>query len=209
VRLIPTFLYDVLVAIADTMTKLLVRIGLSADVITLLGFLFGAAAAALFVLGLPFWALVAGVASALFDGVDGRVAAATNRKTRFGAMLDSTLDRYVDFFIFGALMYHFRGRWPVLLAFAALVGAVMVSYTRARAEGLGIDCRGGIMQRPERLILFGLAMVGGLVFRDLDTAWIIVLAVIALGSQITALQRLFLVRRRDREATEAGTEVPS
>jgi CDP-diacylglycerol--glycerol-3-phosphate 3-phosphatidyltransferase len=112
-------------------------------------------------------------------------------------MFDSSLDRYSEFFMYAGLAYHFRrgpGLWLVLLA---LLGASMVSYTRARAEGLGVDCRTGVMQRAERLVLLFVGTVAGIAFRVLDPALLVVMGFSAVVSNFTAVQRIFYVRKHE------------
>jgi len=99
------------------------------------------------------------------------------------------------------LAYHFRAHGTLWLTFAAFLGSTMVSYTRARAEGLGIDCKVGIMQRAERMVLLFAGTAFGLVFRIYDPAMTAVLAFIALGSNVTAVQRLAYVRRYEKQKT--------
>jgi CDP-diacylglycerol---glycerol-3-phosphate 3-phosphatidyltransferase len=133
------------------------------------------------------------------DAVDGAVARAMQRQDKFGAMLDSALDRYADGFIFAALSYHFavQGQFEmVLLSLAALLGSFMVSYVRARAEGLDVSVKIGILSRMERaIVILLMLLVPGLL--------IIGLLVLALGTNFTGFQRLWFVYRtlRDREVT--------
>jgi CDP-diacylglycerol--glycerol-3-phosphate 3-phosphatidyltransferase len=134
-----------------------------------------------------------------FDILDGKVAKNGDRKSLYGAILDSSLDRYAEFFIYTGLAYHFRHGWGLWLMFFAFLGSTMVSYTRARAEGLGVDCQVGIMQRAERLLLIFLGTVAGIVFRVIDPAILTVMAFIAVISNITAIQRIFYVKRYEKK----------
>ena len=100
--------------------------------------------------------------SSLFDMMDGRLARLGNMSTTFGAFWDSTLDRYSELFsLFGITLYLMTasGIWAGVITFLALVGSIMVSYVRARAEGLGIECKVGLMQRPERVVVTALAAI--------------------------------------------------
>jgi CDP-diacylglycerol--glycerol-3-phosphate 3-phosphatidyltransferase len=162
--------------------------------VTILGFL-GICAAAGLVLG-RYW--VAGslvfIASGLVDSLDGSLARHQGKVTAFGGFLDSTLDRLAEAVILGALGITFAqdGRdWALAACFAALAGSFLVSYARARAEGLGIrGSSGGLMGRPERLVLLGAGLfVGGLglVLESL----IVVLAVLSL---MTAGHRVLIVK---------------
>jgi CDP-diacylglycerol--glycerol-3-phosphate 3-phosphatidyltransferase len=182
----------------DKLALVLVRLGFSPNTLTVLGLAAGLAAGVFFGLGRPLWALLFLILCGVFDILDGKAAARLNAKSAFGAILDSTFDRYSEFFMYGGLAYHFRASWATWLGLLAFLGSTMVSYTRARAEGLGFDCRIGIMQRAERMILIGLASLLGSVFRVFDPAMIAALLLISLFSNITAVQRLFWVRKQER-----------
>jgi CDP-diacylglycerol--glycerol-3-phosphate 3-phosphatidyltransferase len=93
----------------------------------------------------------------ILDLLDGGLARRTARVTHQGAFLDSVIDRYAEFFTFCGLGVFFYHSWMLWVVALALLGSMMVSYTRARAEGLGVECRGGLMQRAERYILLGLS----------------------------------------------------
>ena len=182
--------------------RIFVRLGFKADALTVLGLAAGAAAGALFGLDRPFLASAAMLVCGICDGLDGKVAALRGTTSAFGAFLDSTLDRYAEAFIFTGLAVHFRRGWALWLALAAMVGAFMVSYTRARAEGLGFACRKGLLQRPERFLLIGLTALAGGVFPVFDPAMIGALGVIALLSNVTVIQRTALVRSAERAARD-------
>ncbi len=146
--------------------------------------------------------------TALFDVLDGTVARRTGRSTTFGAFYDSTLDRVADGFVLGglAMFYGMNAvhRSPIMLAIAiaALIGTFLTSYTRARAESLGLDAKVGIMQRPERIALlsapqafFGLALGG----------WVlaVIVTLLAVTAWITAVQRIMFVYNVTRVAETA------
>jgi CDP-diacylglycerol---glycerol-3-phosphate 3-phosphatidyltransferase len=163
--------------ILDPFVKLLIRIGLTPNMVTLIGFLLNLGVAVVFVvgaektnrgdLGYIGWAGALILFAGLFDMLDGQVARLGKMSSSFGALLDSVLDRYSELFMFLGICYYLVSHHYLissLLAFIALIGSMMVSYTRARAEGLGIECKGGLMQRPERIILIGTsALVCGIV----------------------------------------------
>jgi len=165
------------------------KLGVHPDMITLIGWVMVAVGAFFigrgqFVIG-AIWLVVA----LPMDALDGAVARAMQRRSKFGAMLDSTVDRYADCFIFAALSYYFavNNRLDMLLiAQLALIGSLMVSYTRARAEGLGVDCKVGIFTRMERL-----AVIMVMLFFPILLNYGVVL--LAIGTHITALQRLWFV----------------
>ncbi|OGD12214.1 MAG: hypothetical protein A2Y86_06875, partial [Candidatus Aminicenantes bacterium RBG_13_62_12] len=174
------------------------RVKVSPNVLTFLGFLAGLDAGILFFLGRPVLAGAAVVLCGALDVLDGQVAERTSRRTKFGALLDSTLDRYAEFFMYFGLALYFRGTWRMWIPFWAFLGSAMVSYTRARSEGLGYKCREGFMQRAERLVLLALAALAGPPLGVFDAAMTIALALIALMSNITAVQRTLLIRSLER-----------
>lgn len=133
------------------------------NIFTITGFLITAAAALVIPLNLRLGGLLILVGS-LCDMFDGVLARVNGRSTRFGAFLDSLLDRYSDAFIFLALAWHLAGNKDhtgAFLSIGTMLGALLVSYARARAEGLGIDNRDGLMERPERIILVIFATLTG------------------------------------------------
>ncbi len=177
--------------LAEIIIGPLARAGVTANHMTIAGFFAAIPVAVLIATD----SLIAGgilllIASA-FDTLDGAVARVRNEVTDFGAFLDSTLDRYVEVAYFGALSWLFLERddpGAVILSFIILSGSIMVSYTRARAEGLGLHGKVGILQRPERLILLGIALI--------FSGWLLlpVLWVMAIVTNLTVLQRVLHVR---------------
>lgn len=185
----------------------LARVGVSADAVSWAGVVAAAAAAWGFAIGNRWLALASLIGSGLCDLLDGAVARAGGRAgTSFGAALDSTLDRYGEGLILGALTV----RAMMLPAHAALfaglavlagIGSFLVSYVRARSEGLGVPCEVGLLERPERLfLLIALAAWG-----DGGIPWI--LGALALLTHVTFAQRLIHIRlstRRRAEETRIG-----
>jgi phosphatidylglycerophosphate synthase len=178
--------------------RVFIRLGLSPNALTALGLAMGAAAGIFFGLPRPFWAGTAVLLCGAMDILDGTVAAKTGRRSAFGAILDSSADRYTEFFMYAGLAYHFRLNWAIWLAFLAFLGSTMVSYTRARAEGLGFSCAVGIMQRAERIVLLAGGAFAGWLFGIYDLAMIVALTMIAAFSNITAFQRIQYVKKADR-----------
>ncbi|HCZ11407.1 MAG TPA: CDP-alcohol phosphatidyltransferase family protein [Nitrospiraceae bacterium] len=173
----------------EPLAPLAKRIAVSPNILTGAGFLITAAAA----LVIPFNTLAGGlliIAGGFFDMLDGIVARTNGKSTRFGALLDSTLDRYSDSFIFIAIAWFFFDRnnlAGVMLSIGSLVGAFVISYVRARAEGIGIECAVGIMERPERVVLLAFGCITGWLFP--------VIVLLFLLSHITAVQRILHVRK--------------
>ncbi len=171
--------------------RTLYRLGVHPDMVTILGFLVVAVAAILVGLGEFQWGGVVLVIGLPLDAVDGAVARAMGRQGKFGGVLDSTLDRYADALIFGGLSYHFavQGRFDyMLLALAALTGGFAVSYVRARAGEAGISVKVGLLDRLVRVIIIVTVLL--LPFLIPVGLW-----VLALGTNITALQRMWFVYR--------------
>jgi CDP-diacylglycerol---glycerol-3-phosphate 3-phosphatidyltransferase len=135
------------------------------------------------------------VAFSLGDSLDGTLARLQGRSTRFGAFLDSTLDRVAEGVILGALGVTFAQdgtEWAVAACFVALTASFIVSYTRARSEGLGVDDnKGGLMGRPERLVLTG----AGIFMAPLGNVLEVLMVVLAAFSAQTAVQRIWHVRQ--------------
>lgn len=170
---------------------LLGRIGLTPNLVTIIGLLIAVAAAYLIGVG-QWWAggLVA-LFAGIFDMFDGALARNTGRASDFGALLDSTIDRVSEAVVLlGVLAYYLTSDndWGAMLVYGALVGSIMVSYMRARSEGLGIECKVGMMQRPERVALTGFGLI---VAHWIPVVMLIVLGVIAALTTVTAIHRLF------------------
>ena len=205
-RILPRKLISFTLRCMDFLASLLVKLHVGPNALSVLALLAGMAAGALFIFERPLLAGITIFVCGILDILDGKVAESTNTRSLFGAIFDSTLDRYSEFFIFLGIAVHFRVHWALWLTIAAMLGSALVSYTRARAEGLGIECTIGIMQRAERIILLALGAVLGSIFNVFDLAMIIVLAMIAVISHITAIQRTFYVRKVEN-ADKSGKEV--
>lgn len=197
-RILPERLITFILDAMNSLTSIFIALKLTPNRITILALLIGIGAGILFAFEQPVWAAVLIVFCGVFDIMDGKVAVQTKKQSKFGAIFDSTLDRYSEFFIYLGLAVHFRNHWGLWVVFFTFLGSAMVSYTRARAEGLGIECRIGIMQRAERMILIFLGSLLGSLFKVFNPVIIGVLGFIALVSNITALQRTFYVRKVEK-----------
>jgi CDP-diacylglycerol--glycerol-3-phosphate 3-phosphatidyltransferase len=182
--------------------KALIKLGLSATALTVLGFAAAAIAGLLFGLGHIRSAALAVLVSGILDSADGTVARLSGQVTRAGAFTDSAVDRYCEAVIFFGLSLHFLlvGAFSlVLLTFVAMSGAFMVSYMRARLEGLGKECRVGLLEREDRVIVLA---AGGLVGAiGLEIA----LWVLAVFSHYTALQRVRYATRSLKDSELLAT----
>lgn len=182
-----------------------VRYGISATAVTCTQWLLSLGIAYAYAEG---WIFVAGwlvLTIASFDIIDGRIARRTHTDGPRGAFLDSVLDRYADAFAYMGLAVYFRDSGVLWLVLLALVGASMVSYTRARAEALGVDCRVGLMQRPERTVLLGFGSMFSVLLDRVVGPWfgggpdgllILVLAALAVLTNGSAAERIVHVQRR-------------
>ena len=171
------------------------RVGLTPNAVTLIGLLIAIGGAALIAVGQ--WHI--GGAVALFGGVfdmfDGALARMTGRASKFGALLDSVVDRVSEAVtLFGILAYYLLSDNDIgaALAYAAIIGSIMVSYMRARSEGLGIDCKVGVMTRPERVAAIGFGLIAAHWF---PVVMLVVLGVIAALTAVTAVHRLIHTSR--------------
>ena len=167
---------------------------------TLIGFCVNVVAAVFLATGRLVLAGVLILLGGIFDMMDGAVARVAPKSNASGALLDSVIDRYSEGAVFlGALIYFYTNSnfYGVILVFAAMIGSILVSYVRARAEGLRIECKVGFMQRPERIALlaFGTLLQGVLSvhFAVVQSSALVltgVIAILAITSHITAVHRL-------------------
>jgi phosphatidylglycerophosphate synthase len=218
-KLLGRYLRHYLMWVLRPYERALIKLGVSPNAITF---------ASLITAGLSGWAMATGrfalggwlyLFTGILDIFDGRVARATNKVSAGGAFFDSVMDRYAELVVFFGLAYFYRGSWAMFVVMGAALGSVMVSYTRARAEGLGIDdVNIGTMQRPERLFYLGVATALSPI---VETLWghgslpvfapvVIALALLALSANITAARRIVHTLRRldERDAAKATASLP-
>ena len=197
-RILPKKLRSLTLYYFDKLSYLFIHLKFGPNLLSILGLATGAGAGILFSFEQPFPAGIFIIICGIFDILDGRVAANSNKKSLYGSIFDSTLDRYSEFFIYLGLAIHFRTHWALWVIFFAFLGSTMVSYTRARAEGLGIECHVGIMQRAERMVFLAAAAILGSLLKIFDPVMIAILGTIALFSNITAIQRTLYVRKAEK-----------
>jgi len=162
------------------------------------------------------WFLLGGfliILAAVFDMLDGALAKVQGKVTKFGAFLDSNFDRYGETIsFFGLLLYYLISDETnrvvgVLLVFAAATGSLLISYVKARAEGLGMECKTGLMPRPERIAIIA---IGCIVAHFAPVAIIIALWILAVGTHVTAFQRIIYIwAKTQRQLREEQAEVAS
>ena len=206
----------------NPLVKGLIKIGFTPNLVTVTGLILNIGVAIIFIKGaeqgnrgdLSYvgWAGALILLAGLFDMLDGQVARLGNMSSTFGALFDSVLDRYSELIMFLGICYYLVAHhyfFSSLAAFIALIGSMMVSYTRARSEGLGIPNKGGLMQRPERVILIAVAALAcgitghfiggnykyympGISFHIFETMTIFTLPILVMAvlTNITAIKRL-------------------
>jgi CDP-diacylglycerol--glycerol-3-phosphate 3-phosphatidyltransferase len=215
-------LQQLIYKVINPFVKFLVRIGFTPNAVTTVGLVLNVGVAIIFVAGAEEgnrgdlryvgWAGALTLFAGLFDMLDGQVARLGNMSSTFGALYDSVLDRYSELIMFLGICYYLIGHHyflSSLFAFIALIGSMMVSYIRARAEGLGVEVKGGLMQRPERVVTIGVSalacgitafyiggdyklFVPGIPFQVFETisVFTIPLTIMAVLTNITAFHRL-------------------
>ena len=171
--------------------------GISPNALTVIGFLLTLVVAVILATGNLLLGGLLLIVAALFDTLDGALARHSNQVSVFGAFLDSTMDRYSEAITLIALIYYYAsqpdGALPVVLLAFTMAGSFMVSYARARAEAINVECKEGFFQRTERIVV----LIVGLL-----TGWMMpVLWILAIFTNLTALQRIVDVYRKTSKAT--------
>ena len=208
--------------VINPFVRLLIKCGITPNMVTTIGLL-GQIAGAVILVMAGYKVMTAGVHDyalvtlggaviiifSLFDMLDGQVARLGNMVSRFGAFYDSVLDRYCELFCLGGISYYLiesGSLFGALVTFLAIVGSLMVSYTRARAEGLGLECKIGFIQRPERVVITCLSLLAtgitglcanykGYGFSP-DIILIVAMCILALFSNVTAFARMNHCRKQ-------------
>jgi len=188
--------------IINAMVRGLASLGVHPNILTTIGVCINVGCGVLFGFGFFFWAGVVLIVANLFDMLDGNVARLTGNVTKFGSFLDSSLDRLSDMVVFLGIIVFYAGNSPqhsllnVTLAGVAMISSVMVSYTTARSEGLGVKANVGFLQRPERVVLL---IIGALSTWDWNSLSYFanrmpeVLWVLAVGSLWTMIHRMYFI----------------
>jgi CDP-diacylglycerol--glycerol-3-phosphate 3-phosphatidyltransferase len=199
--------------IINAMVRALASAGVHPNILTTIGVFINGFCGLLFGFGEFFWAGVVLIVANLFDMLDGNVARMTGNVTKYGGFLDSSLDRLSDMFAFVGIMMFYAGNSPqhsimnVFLASVGMMMSVMVSYTTARSEGLGVKANVGFLQRPERVVLL---IIGALsTWNWNSTSYFAnrmpqVLWVLAIGSVWTLVHRMYFIWREFRKIEQPG-----
>jgi CDP-diacylglycerol--glycerol-3-phosphate 3-phosphatidyltransferase len=214
-KLLGRYLRHYIMWVLGPWERTLVRWRVTPNALTFASFLVACVSATCFALG-NFGAggwlyLLTGI----LDILDGRIARATGMVTKGGAFFDSVMDRYAELVVFGGLAIYYRGSWAIYVALIAAIGSVMVSYTRARGEALGVQVNIGTMQRPERL--FYLGVISGL-SPIIETLFghgmlppfvpvVVALALLGASANVTAVRRIMhTLARLDGRGQQARDE---
>ena len=184
---------------------LFIKLGFTPNFFTTLGFFISAGAAYAFAtghFGIAGWLVIIGGTCDMFDG---RIARRTKKTSESGAFYDSVMDRYGEAIVFLGLAVFFRNTWVLYVVIAALVGSMMVSYTRAKSDSLGIECKVGPMQRPERIVYLGVGSIFSPPLRQIiqpvgaepvEYLAIGAITLIAVVTMLTSVYRMFYVFRK-------------
>lgn len=214
-RLLSPFLKDYWYWLTSPFVKLMVKLHITPNVLTVWGFIVSCVSAYFFhkgMIGAGGWFMIFG---ATFDLFDGRVARLTGRASKSGAFFDSVMDRFCEGVVFLGLASYYRSSWVLYFVLMALVGSMMVSYTRARGEGVGVDVKKGIMQRPERIVYLGVGSIFSPIFAyfisfvvptPIDFMTIGAILLIAIFTNLGALYRIrYVIRKLDPRPRETDT----
>jgi CDP-diacylglycerol--glycerol-3-phosphate 3-phosphatidyltransferase len=189
----PFSIKDSLRQLLHPLVRLLSALRVPPDTLTILGWTLSVGAAVLFGLGYSRVAGLVMLLGGLFDALDGDVARESNRMSAFGAFLDSTLDRLSEAAIFVGIVFFYAAAarpFEALLAGVAMTFSLLTSYARARAEGLNIECKVGLLERAGRVVILSVSSMTGLLTLGLG--------LVAAGALVTTAQRILYVRRATR-----------
>lgn len=202
--------------VTTPIAKVLITIRLSPNIITFIGFTISCVSAWFFAEGLFGYAGWIMIFGATFDMFDGKVARMTGKVSRSGAYYDSVMDRFGEGVVMIGIVSYFRYSWVLYFVVAGLIGSMLVSYTRARGEGVGIVCKKGPMQRPERIVYLGVASIfqpiADYLLRNTGLAYeqiLVIAAIILIGvmTNITAVYRMvYIMNGLDTEDKKDGID---
>lgn len=204
-RFLSRFLKEYWYWLTSPVARWMVKLRFTPNSLTLWGLLISGVAGYFFhkgMIGAGGWFMIFG---ATFDMFDGHVARLTGKASKAGAFFDSVIDRLCEGVVFLGLASYYRDSWVLHFVVLALIGSMMVSYTRARGEGVGVEVKEGFMQRPERIVYLGVGSIFSPIFAyflrplidlPLDFMTIGAILIIAVMTNLTALHRMRLVMRR-------------
>ena len=201
-KLLNKHLINAFIAAVEPLARIFINLKIHPHIVTFAGLVFSILAALSFLYGKFFSAGIMIILAGICDVLDGRLARETNKLSRFGALFDSTIDRYSEVLIYLGLSTYFliSGSYLILIIIIAIAGSLMVSYTRARAEGLGIECKVGIMQRQERVTFLAAGAILGSIPGTGNFFLVLSIWLIAILANITVVQRVIYIKRKFEEA---------
>jgi len=205
-RILSRFFIDGFYALVNPVGIFLESARIHPHIVTSAGFILSGIAGLLFWRGYLFLGGVILILSGACDALDGRLARRTNQTSRFGAFFDSAVDRYSEIVVFMGLAAFFHSAFMGAMIILALAGSLLTSYVRARAEGMGIDCKIGLMQRPERVTFIAAgAIIGSGIDLILATRQpllkLAILGIAVLGN-LTVIQRVIYIRNQIEKEIE-------
>lgn len=200
---VPNLIKHWYIDLISPLIRFCIRHRVSPNMVTMIGFFFTGGAALAFAVDQVQWAGAILLFSGTFDIIDGKVARATGSSSKFGSFFDSTMDRLSDMVVFMGLLYLYLSTnrtEMVWVIFAAIIGSLMVSYCRSKAEALGLECSVGMFQRPERVVYLGFgAILGHLILY-------IVIWFLAAATIMTMIQRIVHVYRHSHDVPLDGDD---
>jgi CDP-diacylglycerol---glycerol-3-phosphate 3-phosphatidyltransferase len=197
------------------LVRIAIALRLTANAMSGAGVIFGLGAGGLAAMGLWGWAGLSLAASAWCDAIDGEIARATRTQGKAGAFLDSNLDRIIEIALFAGITWGLPDRTSSIWAMAALASSFMVSYARARGEGLGVACPNFGMERPHRVVLLLFALLAAPFLGAQGSALVVesACAIVTLGASATAVGRMFVIhhklRRQEDDPRGSGPAGPA
>jgi phosphatidylglycerophosphate synthase len=198
-RILSKYFIDGFYAVINPIGEILESAEVHPHFVTGTGLVFSAFSGLLFWNGHIFSGGVLLIMAGACDALDGRLARNTDTMSNFGALLDSTVDRYSEIFVFMGLAAFFNTPFMAALILMAVAGSLLTSYTRARAEGLNIECKAGMMQRPERVAFIAVGAIIGsiidLIFGSQQVLLKLAILGIAVIGNITVIQRMLIVKK--------------
>ncbi len=218
-KLVGPFLREYWSWVISPFEKLFIKLGISPNVVTTWGFFLSAGSGYCFAtghMGLAGWLMIL---SGTCDMFDGRIARKTGQTSRSGAFYDAMMDRFGEVLVFFGLAYYYHNSWVLFLVITALIGSIMVSYAKAKGDSEGVDCKGGVMQRPERIVYLGVGSIFSPPFRQLinpnaehpvEYLTIVAIAVIAVMTLLTAIYRtVYIFRKLNQQEGKTEKKIES
>ncbi len=199
VKLINQKVIDGFMTVVDPIARVLASLNIHPNAVTVFGLILSVVSGYEFYTGHFVWGGIFLVLAGVCDVLDGRLARSTGKVSKYGALFDSSVDRFSEVFIFMGLAGFYSEKWLDALLVFTLGGSMLTSYVRARAEGLGIACKVGIMQRPERLTYLAVGAILSIIWHGF---MVIAIVIVAVFSNITAVHRIIHTYRNTKDTAD-------